>query len=370
MPTPLTDAINALTRYANETTGQSDTTLSDAVETLVSGYGQGGGDSYELARQIADGSLTEYVDDTITKLRAQAFTDCYDLETVICHNVAYIGSAIFGDGRAENSITPLLSVAFPKLGEIPQYRMQNCKKMKALDLTACANIARNAFETSWWFDTLILRNQSLVTLAMTNAFNNTPFGGRGGRTADLYVPSALISSYQSANNWSTILSNGYTTIHAIEGSPYENHYVDGTLFGDWEIVRSILSSEIKYGYSNATNAPYYTQVSTRASYAAFDIPIEYGYTYMFDAGSTYSSAQMGLQFYNQNVLDKVANNQSLQSADIYDPGWQPLETTYTPPQYINGSPIRGVRFAFRQATDNPTVTSGFISSITVYRKAV
>ena len=43
MPTPLTDAIQALTRYANETTGQSDTTLSDAVATLVEGYGQGGG---------------------------------------------------------------------------------------------------------------------------------------------------------------------------------------------------------------------------------------------------------------------------------------------------------------------------------------
>ncbi len=43
MPTPLTDAIQALTRYANETTGASDTTLSDAVATLVEGYGQGGG---------------------------------------------------------------------------------------------------------------------------------------------------------------------------------------------------------------------------------------------------------------------------------------------------------------------------------------
>ena len=43
MAQPLTDAINALTRYANETTGASDTTLSDAVETLVEGYGQGGG---------------------------------------------------------------------------------------------------------------------------------------------------------------------------------------------------------------------------------------------------------------------------------------------------------------------------------------
>lgn len=46
MAQPLTDAINALTRYANETTGQSDTTLSDAVETLVEGYGQGGGDDW------------------------------------------------------------------------------------------------------------------------------------------------------------------------------------------------------------------------------------------------------------------------------------------------------------------------------------
>lgn len=43
MATPLTDSINALTTYANEVTGASDTTLSDAVYTLASGYGQGGG---------------------------------------------------------------------------------------------------------------------------------------------------------------------------------------------------------------------------------------------------------------------------------------------------------------------------------------
>ena len=43
MSTPLTDAINALTRYANETTGASDTTLSEAVNTLVEGFGKGGG---------------------------------------------------------------------------------------------------------------------------------------------------------------------------------------------------------------------------------------------------------------------------------------------------------------------------------------
>lgn len=41
---PLTDGMNALIRYANETTGKSDATLSDAVESLVAGYGGGGGD--------------------------------------------------------------------------------------------------------------------------------------------------------------------------------------------------------------------------------------------------------------------------------------------------------------------------------------
>lgn len=59
MAQPLTDAIQALTRYANETTGKSDTTLSDAVETLVEGYGQGGGGSVS---QDAEGYIVLPVD--------------------------------------------------------------------------------------------------------------------------------------------------------------------------------------------------------------------------------------------------------------------------------------------------------------------
>ena len=46
MSTPLTDAINALTTYANSVTGESDTNLSDAVHSLADGYGQGGGSSW------------------------------------------------------------------------------------------------------------------------------------------------------------------------------------------------------------------------------------------------------------------------------------------------------------------------------------
>ena len=43
MAKPLTDGINALTRYSNSVTGASDTTLSEAVATLANGYGHGDG---------------------------------------------------------------------------------------------------------------------------------------------------------------------------------------------------------------------------------------------------------------------------------------------------------------------------------------
>ena len=43
MSTPLTDKIIALTALANATTGASDTTLTDAINTLIAGFGGGNG---------------------------------------------------------------------------------------------------------------------------------------------------------------------------------------------------------------------------------------------------------------------------------------------------------------------------------------
>ena len=59
MATPLTDKINALTAYANGVTGESDTTLSEAVHTLADGYGQGWGDGERIPD---DGKMHIWVD--------------------------------------------------------------------------------------------------------------------------------------------------------------------------------------------------------------------------------------------------------------------------------------------------------------------
>lgn len=76
-------------------------------------------------------------------------------------------------------------------------------------------------------DTLIVRSTDLVPIGQLNHFDNTPFAS-GGAGGILYVPSALISSYQAATNWSTILGYANNQILPIEGSIYETQYADGT----------------------------------------------------------------------------------------------------------------------------------------------
>lgn len=84
-----------------------------------------------------------------------------------------------------------------------------------------SKIYQHNFEKSINFDKLaIYRSDAVVPLDNINAFSNTPFAS-GGSGGTLYVPSALISSYQSATNWSTILGYANNSIAALEGSEFK-----------------------------------------------------------------------------------------------------------------------------------------------------
>lgn len=74
MATPLTDAINALTTYANGITGKSDTNLPDAVRSLADGYGGGsGGLEYE------EGAYTPATDELPTIIFANSHSKAPDI---------------------------------------------------------------------------------------------------------------------------------------------------------------------------------------------------------------------------------------------------------------------------------------------------
>ena len=103
-----------------------------------------------------------------------------------------------------------------------------CSSLEVADFgTRFAATRQNSFYNCAKLKTLIIRATALPPLQNINMFNKTPFAsdGTGGT---LYVPQSLISSYQSAKNWSTILGYANNQILPIEGSQYEHYYADGT----------------------------------------------------------------------------------------------------------------------------------------------
>lgn len=153
------------------------------------------------------------------------FDGCTALETVILPKFQRGRNYVF---RNCSSLTGIV---------LPSYRYSNtgafsgCSNLEYADMgqlvTPGSGIPGADFQNCAKLKTLILRYSSMRSLGNISAFTGTPFAsdGSGGT---LYVPSALISNYQSATNWSTILGYENNSIQAIEGSIYETQYADGT----------------------------------------------------------------------------------------------------------------------------------------------
>jgi hypothetical protein len=211
---PLTDAIDALTAYANSVTGESDTNLPDAVRTLADGYGQGGGDS--IWNTIVDGTVTEIndKDGLCTAMKGYAFYECKSLASVIFPSATSVGDSAF------SKCSILSSVELPSATSIGGYAFNNCYVLATLDLPVVASIGSRAFYSSK-LSTLVLRkSDAICTLASDSAFYSTPV--RTG-TGYIYVPSALIETYKTASNWSA---------YAAKFRALEDYTVDGTITGD------------------------------------------------------------------------------------------------------------------------------------------
>ena len=127
---------------------------------------------------------------------------------------------------------------FPKVNTTYTSSFYNCTKLTILDFGGTPTstqgfIRATTFSGDTKLSTIILRANTVWTLSNINSFTNTPFAeGKAGGA--LYVPQAQIENYQSATNWSTVLSyiksdeTLQNQILPIEGSIYETQYADGT----------------------------------------------------------------------------------------------------------------------------------------------
>lgn len=223
--------------------------LADGTQGVGTSSGGGGG-----------GNLDEIIERTATTISSNAT----DIKIAIAQKNSALQSISFPEatkitvGYVFQNCSQLTSVSMPKLADIsgyaafqsctsleyvalPKYAkaganniFDGCNKLKAADFGNGAlspgnvNVfAQSFFNKCTMLTTLILRYPAVGKLGQINNFAQTPFAS-GGTGGTLYVPSALISSYQSATNWSTILGYANNSIQAIEGSQYENYYADGT----------------------------------------------------------------------------------------------------------------------------------------------
>jgi hypothetical protein len=159
----------------------------------------------------------------VTHIMGTAFRECANLIELNLHSLeTFSGNQFFHSTKME-------CLVFPKISQAIETNMFTYWRGKTLDFgPSLPSIKQYGISNAESCDTIILRRtDGIVTLA--NSSN--VLGGKwqsNGTGGTLYVPSALISEYQTATNWSVFMGYPNNHIEAIEGSQYEHYYADGT----------------------------------------------------------------------------------------------------------------------------------------------
>lgn len=185
--------LNTLKAKADAKTGETSATLADAVDTLIAGFGQGGGGDDSLMIFMR-AELTEFHTDEPLALRLHLFREQRDL----------------------------IKCSVPKATACGAYVFYGCPKLEYIDLGNSPELQNTVMNGVHNIKTIILRNSALVTLNSGFINNNAILKYK---TCLFYVPSVLIEEYKLATNW---------TVVADQFRPLEEYTVDGTITGAFD----------------------------------------------------------------------------------------------------------------------------------------
>lgn len=179
--------------------------LSKVTVNVASSGGDSGG-SNEI--QVLTREVTSYSNSTLTKLGMYAFYGCNKLTSLSLPSLTTANTYAFME------CTKLTEVTFPSLTAIPHSMFRRCLGLVKADFGNITSIAAYGFYQCTHLETLIIRSNSVCTLANTSTALNETLIAKA-TTGYVYVPSALVASYQAATNWSTYAAR----FRAIEDYP-------------------------------------------------------------------------------------------------------------------------------------------------------
>ena len=177
-----------------------------------------------------------------TSIKNYAFSFCSALTTANFPVLISIGNSAFRScsalttanfpvlisikDSAFRSCSKLTTVDFPVVTSIEGNAFSYCSELTTVDFPAATSIGTSAFRSCSKLKSLLLRNNKVCTLSNKNTFNSTPISSGTGY---IYVPSALIEQYKTANNWST---------YASQFRALEDYTVDGTVTGELDPAKT------------------------------------------------------------------------------------------------------------------------------------
>lgn len=179
----------------------------------------------------------------VTSVGTNAFQYCNKLAVLDAPNLVTLGQYAFSGNNTYKMTCK--SINLPKCTAIPASTLTyfsnvtelvlpeatsignssctNWTNLQYVDLPKCTSIVTYGLRNNGKLETLILRSETMCTLS-NYALNSTKiFNGTGY----VYVPRALIESYQVATNWSKVYAKNANAFRALE-----DYTVDGTITGE------------------------------------------------------------------------------------------------------------------------------------------
>lgn len=193
-----------------------------------------------ITKDWIEGIVRSFEDDEITSIRPYAFYH-YPITNVSLPNLTSVPSYAFDSSAivvadfpnattvgtgAFQANSSLIHVSLPSLdmSEFPNYVFQSCSNLEWCDLGFIRKFASRVFYGANKISKIFLRYSSVVTYGSPNF---------GFTFAKIYVPSSLISNYQTATGWSDLYTN-----NKVEFVSLESYTIDGTNSGaiNWEKI--------------------------------------------------------------------------------------------------------------------------------------
>ena len=197
---------------------------------------EGSGGGSEIVDALLDCTITK-LESNVTTIGDSALNYRRELRSVSLPNVTSICSYAFFSSFKHTAMPTLTlpsltsageyafgqsgvySITLPKLKEVSSCMFDTCLVLAAVDLGVATKINGGSFFGCSDIESLIIRTNSVCSLAYTTVFNSSAIKNGNGY---IYVPSALVDSYKTATNWS---------VYAAKIRALEDYTVDGSITG-------------------------------------------------------------------------------------------------------------------------------------------